>query len=102
MFVGVGHFEFYIHHANSLKEKRHVIKKLISQVRNKFNVSCSEVAGGDLWRRTVIGISIVGNDISFVNSNLDKISNFMESFDLAEMVNHEIEILSYSDGDFLR
>ena len=102
MFVGVGRIEFFIHHANSLKSKRQVVKKLTSLVRNNFNAACSEVAGGDLWQRTVIGVSVVGNDVSFVNSKLDKIINFMESLDIAEMVDQHIEILNYSDGDMLK
>ena len=42
MFVGVGRVEFFIHHANSLKAKRQVVRKLTDLVRNKFNVACAE------------------------------------------------------------
>lgn len=101
MVVGVGQMEFFIHHADSLKSKRRVVKRLVSLIKNKFNAACAEVAGGDLWQRTVIGVAVLGNDASFVNSHLDKIVNYAESLDLAEMINHQIEILSYSDGDFL-
>ncbi|MBN1573947.1 MAG: DUF503 domain-containing protein [Deltaproteobacteria bacterium] len=93
--------EFFIHHADSLKSKRRVVKRLVSLIKNKFNAACAEVAGGNLWQRTVIGVAVLGNDASFVNSHLDKIVNYAESLDLAEMINHQIEILSYSDGDFL-
>jgi uncharacterized protein YlxP (DUF503 family) len=102
MLVGVGQIEFFIHHANSLKAKRQVVKKLTSQVRNKFNVACSEVGGGNLWQRTVIGISVVGNDTAFVNSKLDKIINFMDSLDIAQMIDQKIEILHYSDEDMFK
>ena len=101
MVVGVGRMEFFIHHANSLKSKRRVVKRLVSLIKNKFNAACAEVDGGNLWQRTVIGVAVLGNDASFVNSHLDKIVNYAESLDLAEMINHQIEILSYSDGDFL-
>ena len=101
MVVGVGQMEFFIHHADSLKSKRRVVKRLVSLIKNKFNAACAEVAGGNLWQRTVIGVAVLGNDASFVNSHLDKIVNYAESLDLAEMINHQIEILSYSDGDFL-
>ena len=100
MFVGVGRIQFFIHHANSLKAKRAVVKKLTALVHNKFNAACAEVADGDLWQKATIGITVVGNDASFVNSHLDKIINYMESLDLAEMIDHRIEILNYSDGDF--
>jgi uncharacterized protein len=101
MVVGIAQMEFFIHHANSLKSKRRVVKKLIALIKNKFNAACAEVAGGDLWQRTVIGVAVLGNDTSFVNSHLDKIINYAESLELAEMINQQIEIMSYSDGDLL-
>ena len=102
MFVGVCRVVFFIHHANSLKSKRQVVKKIIANVTNKFNVACSEVAGDNLWQKAVIGMSVVGNDLSFVNSSLDKIINYIDSLNLAEIVDHQIEILNYSDGDLIR
>jgi len=99
MFVGVGRVEFFIHHANSLKAKRQVVRKLTDQVRNKFNVACAEVGAGNLWQRTVIGVSVVGNDASLVNAQLDKIVNYMDSLHLAEMINQEMEIIQYADGE---
>lgn len=99
MFVGVGRVEFFIHHANSLKAKRQVVRKLTDQVRNKFNIACAEVDAGNLWQRTVIGVSVVGNDASLVNAQLDKIVNYMDSLHLAEMINQEMEIIQYADGE---
>jgi uncharacterized protein YlxP (DUF503 family) len=99
MFVGVGRVEFFIHHANSLKSKRQVIRKLTDQVRNKFNVACAEVDATNLWQRTVIGVSVVGNDASLVNAQLDKIFNYMDSLHLAEMINQDMEIIQYADGE---
>jgi hypothetical protein len=38
--------------------------------------------------------------VSFVNSHLDKIINYMEYIDAAEIIDHHIEILNYSDREF--
>ncbi len=100
MFVGVGRVQFFIHHANSLKSKRQVVKGITVQVHNKFNAACAEVADGNLWQKATIGFAVVGNDASFVNSHLDKIINYMEYIEAAEMIDHNIEILNYSDRDF--
>jgi uncharacterized protein YlxP (DUF503 family) len=100
MFVGVGRVQFFIHHANSLKAKRQVVKRVTAQVHNKFNAACAEVADGNLWQKTTIGVVVVGNDVSFVNSHLDKIINYMECLDAAEIIDQRIEILNYSDRDF--
>ena len=100
MFVGVGRVRFFIHHANSLKSKRQVVKGITVQVHNKFNAACAEVADGNLWQKATIGFVVVGNDASFVNSHLDKIIIYMECIEAAEIIDHNIEILNYSDRDF--
>jgi uncharacterized protein YlxP (DUF503 family) len=100
MFVGVGRVRYFIHHANSLKAKRQVVRRITAQVHGKFNAACAEVADGNLWQKTTIGVVVVGNDASFVNSHLDKIINYMESIEAAEIIDHHIEILNYSDGEF--
>ncbi len=41
--VGVLTMELRIEHAQSLKEKRHVVRSLNDRLRNKFNVSVVEI-----------------------------------------------------------
>jgi len=77
-----------------LKEKRHVIRKLIDRVRHRFNVAISEVDDNDLWQRAQIGFCTVGNDRRFVNSSLDKIIDFIEKMYLAEVIEKEMEIIT--------
>ena len=61
MIVGLLTLDLHIPESNSLKAKRTVIKSLIDRIRNKFNVSVSEVDANNLWQRSVIGISLVAN-----------------------------------------
>ena len=77
-----------------MKEKRHVIRKLIDRVRHRFNVAISEVGDNDLWQRAQIGFCTVGNDRRFVNSSLDKIIDFIEKMYLAEVIKKEMEIIT--------
>ena len=58
----------------SLKSKRHLVRSAIDRVKAKFNVSIAEVGENDLWQRSVIGVTAVGNDHGFVNETLDKVS----------------------------
>ena len=77
-----------------MKEKRHVIRKLIDRVKHRFNVAISEVDDNDLWQRAQIGFCTVGNDRRFVNSSLDKIIDFIEKMYLAEVIEKEMEIIT--------
>ena len=95
MVIGVCQLHLRIRENHSLKEKRHVIRKLIDRVRHRFNVAISEVDDNDLWQRAQIGICTVGNDRRFINSSLDKIIDFIEKMYLADVIEREIEIISF-------
>jgi uncharacterized protein len=94
MVIGVCRLHLRIPENHSLKEKRHVIRKLIDRVRHRFNVAISEVDDNDLWQRAQIGFCTVGNDRRFVNSSLDKIIDFIEKMYLAEVIKKEMEIIT--------
>jgi uncharacterized protein len=94
MVIGVCRLHLRIPENHSLKEKRHVIRKLIDRVRHRFNVAISEVDDNELWQRAQIGFCTVGNDRRFVNSSLDKIIDFIEKMYLAEVIEKEMEIIT--------
>lgn len=94
MVVGICQLDFRIPENQSLKGKRHVLRKMIDRVRHRFNVSISEVGDNDLWQRAQIGICTVGNDRRHINSSLDKVIDFIEKLNLGELVHTEMEILS--------
>jgi len=92
--IGVCKLDLRIPENHSLKEKRHVLRKLIDRVRTRFNVAISEVGDNDLWQRAQMGFCTVGNDRRHINSSLDKVIYFIEQMNLVEMVRTEIEIIS--------
>jgi uncharacterized protein YlxP (DUF503 family) len=94
MVIGVCQLDFRIPENQSLKGKRHVIRKMIDRVRHRFNVAISEVGDNDLWQRSQIGICTVGNDRRHINSSLDKVIDFIEKMNLVEMVRTEMEIIT--------
>jgi uncharacterized protein YlxP (DUF503 family) len=94
MVIGVCQLDFLIPENQSLKGKRHVIRKMIDRVRHRFNVAISEVGDNDLWQRGQIGICTVGNDRRHINSSLDKVIDFIEKMNLVEMVRTEMEIIT--------
>ncbi len=94
MVVGICRLDFRIPENHSLKEKRHVLRKVIDRVKPRFNVAISEVGDHDLWQRAQIGICTVGNDRRHINSSLDKVIDFIERMNLVEVIGTEMEILS--------
>jgi uncharacterized protein YlxP (DUF503 family) len=94
MVIGVCKLDLRIPENHSLKEKRHVLRKLIDRVRARFNVAIAEVGDNDLWQRAEMGFCTVGNDRRHINSSLDKVVYFIEQMNLVEMVRTEIEIIT--------
>ncbi len=96
MVVGVLRLTLVVHGARSLKEKRHVVRKITGRVRGRYNVSIAEVAENDVWQRAVLGLTTVANDRSFVNEVLDKVVRDVEMLGVADLVSREMEIETYS------
>lgn len=97
MVVGVGIIDIYIFDSRSLKSKRGVLRSILKRTQNRFNISIAEVGDNDDWKRGRIGFSVVGNDTGYINSKMDKILKFIDSLNLAEVLNSKVEITSFSD-----
>ncbi|GKT08021.1 DUF503 domain-containing protein [Desulforhabdus sp. TSK] len=97
MTVGIVRVVFRLHGNQSLKEKRRVVKSIIDKSRHRFNVSVAEVGDQDVHQRAVIGVAVIGSDGRVLNSLLDRIVAFMESLGLAELVEHDMELIALGD-----
>ena len=62
--------DIHIPHAQSLKDKRMVLRRLKDRLRSKFNVSVSEVDHQDLWQRSQMSVVTVGSDNDYVRQTL--------------------------------
>ncbi len=97
MVVGTGIIDIFVESSRSLKEKRSVLRRILSRTKNEFNISIAEVGEQNDWKKCRIGFSMVGNERSFINSKMDKVVNFVEGLNLADVVNVNIEICNISD-----
>jgi hypothetical protein len=95
MVVGVLRLTLYISDSHSLKEKRGVLRKIKSRVRNEFNVSIAECNEQDLWQKTQLGICQVGTDQAYIDGALRAAVRFIENMHLAEVGEEEVEFLHY-------
>ena len=94
MVVGTGIITFRLHGCNSLKGKRKIVKSIISQIRNNFNVSIAEIGSNDIHQKAEIGFALAGNNKMVINSKIDKIFNMADRLGLAEIVDSKMEIIN--------
>lgn len=93
MIVGLLELELRIPGAQSLKDKRMLMRSLRDRIRNKFNVSVAEVDGGDARRQGFLGVAHVSNEQKFSNQVLSKIVNLVESEPELELVDYRLEFI---------
>ena len=62
MFAGVLEIDLLLGDVHSLKEKRSIIRPLISDLRKRFEVSAAEGGHLELHRRALIGVGVVAAD----------------------------------------
>lgn len=91
MHVGVVNFRIKLFGISSLKEKRSLVKRLINDIRSKFNVSVSEVGMCDSKGWAEIGVAVVNSAKEVVDSTIEQISNILESTYGVEIVEFEKE-----------
>jgi uncharacterized protein YlxP (DUF503 family) len=61
MRVAVLHIELHLPYAQSLKDKRMILRRVKDRLQ-KFNVAVAEVEHQDRWQRAGLGIVTVAND----------------------------------------
>lgn len=92
--IGVLQFTVEIPHANSLKDKRRVVKGMKDRLRRSFNISIAEIDHLDAWTTATLGAVMAGNDASYINSVLDRLLNALQGLRDASLADHQLEIFS--------
>ena len=83
MVIGVVYLELSIPDANSLKEKRRILKSILERARNRFNISIAETGHNDVWKSAQVSAVTVGNETKHVHSVC---SNVLSMFELEPFV----------------
>ncbi len=93
MVVAVARIKLHLPDTHSLKGKRKVVKSMVSQVRNRYNVACAEVSFHDVWQTAEIGVCTVGNSEPMLSSVMERILGFVESSSQVDVVDSMLEII---------
>jgi uncharacterized protein len=94
MVVGVLKIAFFLRGSRSLKDKRHVLKKMKDRLIARFNIAIAEVEANDTWERFYLGVAALGDDRRQVNSILDTVKSELNDSCLAQVVDSKFELIS--------
>lgn len=98
MVVGVLQFELLIPWAQSLKDKRTVVRSVKDRLHRQHLVSVAEVSHQDALNVAVLGVAIVSESGSHAASVLDRIEAKLRGLPDAELGDTTREILSGRTG----
>ena len=93
MVIGLLTVEIYLPAVHSLKNKRQILKSIITRGRNKFNVSISETGNNDLWQRASLSCCIVTNETGYASRVLEKaVAEIQRNLD-GDILDYKISML---------
>jgi uncharacterized protein YlxP (DUF503 family) len=93
MIVGVLQIELEVPEAQSLKDKRRVVKSLKDRIAHGHNVSIAEVGALDEHQRSILGIAMVANDKAYVQGGLSKLVDLVRTVPQANLLDYQIDLL---------
>ena len=65
--IALLNLELRIEHAQSLKDKRQVVRSLKDRLRTSFNVSVAELDPSSLWNQATIGVVAISHSRDYLD-----------------------------------
>ena len=91
--VGLLTLELHIAEAQSLKDKRQVLRSLKDRLRAHFNVAVAELDFEDTWQRSVVGVVTLSNEERHLEEMLQQVLAEADRILGPMVVSHSVEIL---------
>ena len=93
MVIALLSVELHIPYAQSLKDKRMVLRRVKDRLK-KFNVAVSEVEHQDLWQRAALAVVTVSTDQSHADRELAAAADEIERVEPGLITRTEVEFLT--------
>jgi len=93
MAVGLLTLELHLTEAQSLKDKRQVLRSLKDRLRQHFNVAVAELDFEDTWQRSVVGVVTLSNEERHVQEVLQKVLAEADRILGPLLVSHAVDLL---------
>jgi uncharacterized protein len=93
MIVGACTVHLYLPGVASLKEKRGIIRPLLTQLRRQFEVAVAEVDHHDVWQSSGIALVAVSTETGHVYAVLEKAVHWIEeNYYQVQVVDWDLEL----------
>jgi uncharacterized protein YlxP (DUF503 family) len=89
--------ELSIPHAQSLKDRRQVVRSIKDKLRHGFNISVAELDDANLWNRATLGFAAISGSSAYLTGQmreLDDALNRLANILGAEILDSWVEVLA--------
>jgi uncharacterized protein len=93
MVIGVASWALHVAGAQSLKDKRGVIKSMKARMHNEFNVSVAETDHHDSWQTAELTACVVAVDRVHAEKVLREVDRFVEANPLCRITGSQTSFL---------
>lgn len=86
--------------AESLKDRRHVVRSLIDGVRSRFSISPADLGPDGVWHHAELGFTAAGSSRAEIVTRMENLKNFLsqrEDGGEFEITDYTQEVLDYAD-----
>jgi uncharacterized protein YlxP (DUF503 family) len=93
--IAVLTLELGIEHAQSLKDRRQVVRSLKDKLRHGFNVSVAELDGAVAWNRATLGVVAISASRSYLEGQMREVEDAARRIGVGlgcEIVDNWVEI----------
>jgi uncharacterized protein len=91
--VGLLTLELHLPEAQSLKDKRQVVRSLKERLRAHFNVAVAELDFEEVWQRSVVGVVTLSNEEQHVEESLQKVLAEADKILGPLLIAHAVDLL---------
>ncbi len=91
--IAVLTLELHIPAAQSLKDRRRVIKSIKERISARYNISVAEVGDTKKWQTATLGFAAIGNSKRHLEQTLQIIIHKIDHWRMAEIIAQQIEFL---------
>jgi len=95
--IGLLTLEIHIPDAQSLKDKRQVLRSLKDRLRAHYNVAVAELEHQELWQRSRVGVVSISGDSQYLEESLQAIAAESERILGRDLVSQEIDYFEGSE-----
>ena len=95
--IGLLTLEIHILDAQSLKDKRQVLRSLKDRLRAHYNVAVAELEHQDAWQRSRIGVVTICGDAGHLEKSIAEIAAESERLLGRDLVSQEVDY--FEDGE---